>query len=277
MSVPPKTCVIANCMNTDELSLAVKSNMKLEFSGKHALIVGGTSELGIAVAKRLLDEGLKITITARNNDRMEYLQERLNARDGLPWQGAVLDLSASPEVLDGFFQTAGDDIDYLIDMAHSHFERLIASASVSDVYRYFEQNISFRAALIQRLGRTMLKRKKGRMLFISSIAAIRSNPGQGFYAASKLACEALYRSLGSELGAKGVTTVSLRPGYINAGRGREYIETLKSKGTRIAKNKVLTLNRVAETILFFLSDQAHGFNAVEIMLDGGSSAQKQET
>jgi 3-oxoacyl-[acyl-carrier protein] reductase len=110
---------------------------------------------------------------------------------------------------------------------------------------------------------------------VSSSAAYRPNPGQGFYAASKLASEALYRNLGLELGEHGVTAVILRPGYIDAGRGKKYMQ---GKGGDILRmvpiKRVLNTAEVAETILFLLSDSAAGFNATEISLDGGLTAGK---
>ena len=121
----------------------------------------------------------------------------------------------------------------------------------------------------------MLKKKKGRLIFVSSTAADMPNPGQGFYAAAKLASEALYRNLGLELGDRGITTVSLRPGYIDSGRGREYIKTRGEDVLEMVPIKrALTGTEVAETILFLLSDSAAGFNATEISLDGGLTAGK---
>ena len=121
----------------------------------------------------------------------------------------------------------------------------------------------------------MLKKKRGRLVFVSSSAADRPNPGQGFYAASKLASEALYKNLGLELGGRGITTVTLRPGYVDAGRGKKYLQTRKEEVLRMVPIKrAITGAEVAETILFFLSDSAAGFNATEIALDGGLTAGK---
>ncbi len=121
----------------------------------------------------------------------------------------------------------------------------------------------------------MLKKRKGRLVFISSTAARRSNPGQGFYAAAKLASEALYRNMGIELGGRGVTAVIVRPGYVDAGRGKVYMEA--EGGKILAKTpikRVITQEEVAETILFLLSDGAAGINATEIAIDGGLTAGK---
>ena len=106
-------------------------------------------------------------------------------------------------------------------------------------------------------------------------AAVRPNPGQGFYAAAKVASEALYRNLGLELGGRGITTVTLRPGYIDEGRGRAFLESRGDSAlAKVPIGRPLTSQEVAETILFYLSDSAGGVNATEISMDGGLTAGK---
>ena len=121
----------------------------------------------------------------------------------------------------------------------------------------------------------MLSRRRGRMVYVSSTAAGRPNPGQGFYAAAKLACEALYRNLGIEMAAKGITTVIVRPGYVDSGRGERFIANLDEprKGQWPA-GWVLTAEQVAGQIVYLLSEQAQGLNATALTLDGGMTAGK---
>jgi 3-oxoacyl-[acyl-carrier protein] reductase len=136
------------------------------------------------------------------------------------------------------------------------------------VHVYFTENISFRAEVLKTAGRIMLRKRKGRLVFISSTAAARPNPGQGFYAAAKLASEALYRNMGLELGGRGITTVILRPGYVNAGRGRAYMEE-KNVLEAVPIKRAVTKEEIAETVLFLLSESAAGMNATIITMDGG--------
>lgn len=154
-------------------------------------------------------------------------------------------------------------------------ESLIGSADPDSIHHFFSENVSFRAELLRTASRIMLRKKRGRMIFVSSAAASRSNPGQGFYAASKLASEALYRSIGIELGSRGITTVTLRPGYIDAGRGKKYLSVRGEPALKaVPLMRALTSREVAEAILFFLSDHAVAFNATEIHMDGGLTAGK---
>jgi len=121
----------------------------------------------------------------------------------------------------------------------------------------------------------MLKKRRGRLIYISSSAAERPNPGQGFYAAAKLASEALYRNMGLEMGERGITTAILRPGYVDAGRGAIF---MRKHGRvlleMIPVKRAITQEEIAQTILFLLSDSAISINATAIVLDGGLTAGK---
>ncbi len=247
--------------------------MKLNFSGNRVLITGGTCDLAVTLAKLTAETGLYPILTARTEKGLADIDEVMKPFSG-KFETALLDF-ADQSTLVPLFDQIKDDLDYMVDFAHTDYERLVASADPDASYKYFEENLAFRSALISRSARTMLKKKRGRMVYISSSAAISPNPGQGFYASAKLASEALYKNIGLELGSRGITTVSLRPGYINAGRGKDFInKNEKSLFSRIPIKRALGNKEVAETILFFLSDSATGFNAVEITFDGGLSAGK---
>ncbi len=247
--------------------------MELKFSGSKALITGGTSELGICVSKLMIQAGLFPILTYRNEKGKKIILKSLKEHPG-SFSTVLLNFSDPSTIVDAFKEFK-DDIDYLIDIAHTDYENLIPLSGSDDIQDYFKMNISIRSDLIKRASRAMLKKKKGRLIFVSSSAANRSSAGQGFYAASKLASEALYRNLGIELGSRGITTVMLRPGYIDIGRGKKYLEkNMKDALNKIPIKRVLKCEEVAETIMFFMSDSANGFNATEITLDGGMNSVK---
>ena len=248
--------------------------MKLTFSGNRALILGGTCELGVFLAKEMIKAGLFPILTYRNENGYKNILKQLQSVKG-KYDTFYLDFTDRLS-LKSLFSGIHDDLDFLVDFVQGNFENLVASADCDAVYRYFEENISFRAEILKMVARAMLKKKRGRLVFISSAAATRPNPGQGFYAASKLASEALYKNLGLELGSRGITTVTLRPGYIDAGRGKKYLQ-IKKDGPLCAVpvKRAVTCKELTETVLFFLSDSSRTFNAVEISMDGGLTSGKQ--
>ena len=245
--------------------------MELKFSGQRVLILGGSCELALTLAELLIKEGLFPVVTWRSQKGEIRVKERLQ-----PFSGEYglerLDMGSRTSIA-SLYAAIGHDLDYLVDFAHGDMESLIGAANSHSIHNYFSENVSFRAELLKRAARIMLKNRRGRLIFISSAAACKPSPGQGFYAAAKLACEALYRNLGLELGSRGVTTLSLRPGYIDAGRGKAYLDQDSEAILRkVPTGKALSCREVAETILFFLSDSATGFNATEINMDGGMTA-----
>jgi 3-oxoacyl-[acyl-carrier protein] reductase len=247
--------------------------MRLEFFGRRVLILGGSCDLAITLAGLLIQEGLQPILTWRSEAGRERLGARLKVFSGR-YETVHLDLSGRTS-LDSLFSQVRDDLDYVVDFAQGDMECLIGSANPDDIHRYVSANVSTRAELLRMAARIMVGKKRGRMVFISSSAASRPNPGQGFYAAAKLASEAIYRSLGLELAGRGVTTVTLRPGYIEAGRGKKYLEVREQEALRaVPLGRALTCKEVAEAVIFFLSDGACAFNATEIAMDGGLTAGK---
>jgi len=247
--------------------------MQLTFAGKRALLLGGSCELAVTLARAMIETELFPLLTWRSRKGRAYIDEKLQAYEGR-YDTLHLDFSQRAS-LSALSERIAEEIDFSVDFAQGNFETLIASADEEQVYRYFEENISFRAAAIRKIARAMLKRKQGRLLFVSSAAAERPNPGQGFYAAAKLASEALYRNLGLELGNRGITTLCLRPGYIDAGRGRPYLQQhAKDIAAKVPIKRALSAREVAQSLLFFLSESAAGFNAACIPLDGGLTAGK---
>ena len=240
----------------------------MKFTGNRALILGGSCDLAITLARCMIEAGLFPILTYRSEKGLEYITKSLKTSKR-EYSAFLLEFG-NRDSMNSLFRQTGDNIDYMIDFVHGNFESLIASADVDRIYSYFAENVSFRAEIVKRVARIMMKNKRGRLIYISSSAAARPNPGQGFYAAAKLASEAIYKNLGLELGGHGITTITLRPGYIDSGRGRQFIRAHTHEVfNKTPIKRALTKKEVAETILFYLSDSAAGFNATEISMNGG--------
>ncbi|MGD8837080.1 MAG: SDR family oxidoreductase [Desulfobacteraceae bacterium] len=238
-----------------------------------ALILGGSCELAIGVAMVMVEKGLHPIVTYRSDRGRARIDESLQHAGGR-YTGLPLDLSKRASFTP-LRQELDQGMDYLVDFAHGELEGLVASADKRAVVSYFETNIANRAEVLQQVSRIMTAQRNGRMVYVSSAAAQRPNPGQGYYAAAKRACEALYRNVGLELAARGVTTVTLRPGYIDAGRGLRYLEKKADHALdKVPLARALGINEVVDTIMFLLSDSAVGFNATELTMDGGLTSGK---
>lgn len=241
--------------------------MNLAFTGKTVIITGGNCEMALCLAKLSIGEGLFPVLGYRSDEAKEAIESALEGHEGA-YATCEIDFSRE-ETLSNALEGLAHSPDYLVDLAHGDYETLVSSASSHTLSAYMHENIAQRALWLRTITRSMIQNKFGRLVFVSSTAAGRPNPGQGLYAASKLAAEALYKNISLELGAFGISSVSLRPGYVDSGRGKAYI----AKNRKQVK-QALSASQVAQTLLFLMSDAALGFNATELVMDHGLTAGK---
>ena len=174
------------------------------------IITGGSSQLGMALARALREDGANTLSVCRSSEGLARCGEA-----GL----SCLPLDEPESLPERCRGLLGEPPAHLVDLMHSRFESLIAGAAPEAIMEWAAVDIGLRARLVRAVGRSMLARRFGRCVFVSSSAAECPAEGQGYYAAAKLAGEALYRSLAVELSGRGVTACSLRLSWLDAGRG----------------------------------------------------------
>uniref|UniRef100_B8DPQ2 Short-chain dehydrogenase/reductase SDR n=1 Tax=Nitratidesulfovibrio vulgaris (strain DSM 19637 / Miyazaki F) TaxID=883 RepID=B8DPQ2_NITV9 len=258
------------------------------------LIAGGTCELGLALGAALAADGMAVTLTARDAAGAARIHAalpeaavlRLHARE--PQRNAAGQDCSTPPAIDG--AEAEDDTPetlperaraalgeaprLFVDLLHSRFECLLAGADPADIDLWAARDIAFRARLLRAVSRSMLAARDGRCVFVSSSAAERAAPGQGYYAAAKLAGEALYRAVGVELAPRGVTACSLRLGWLEAGRGAPFLQSRAAGAPLPPTRRTVTVTEAVQTLRFLLSAPATAINATTLTCDGGFGALK---
>ena len=163
---------------------------------------------------------------------------------------------------------------HLADLLHSRFEQLVAMAAPEAIERWADDDIALRARCLRAVSRAMLARRFGRCVFVSSSAAQRPSPGQGWYAAAKLAGEGLYRSLGVELAGRGLSACSARLSWLDAGRGHEFLSRHGQVARAMPAGRCLGPDDVLPGLCFLLSAEAAAINGSVVTLDGGLGALK---
>lgn len=239
--------------------------MKLFFNGP-VLITGGSSELGLRLARALRSEQAMTLSVCHSDAGMELCRQA-----NLPC--TMLD---EPETLPERCRALlGKPPAHLADLMHSRFETLLAASPPEAIMSWAAEDIGIRARLVRAVGRSMLATRFGRCIFVSSAAADCPAPGQGYYAAAKLAGEALYRSLAVELSSRGVTAASLRLSWIDAGRGKPFLVRSQEKAVkRMPTRRLVSMDEAVDTLLYLLSASTSSFNGTVLTLDGGLSATK---
>lgn len=235
------------------------------------MILGGGSAMGLAVARAMLTAELPVVCTVRPD---APACDRPDGAVFLPLSPGH-DPSDSAETLP---ERARDILGaypyYLVDFLHSRFECLVAQASPDEISVWAATDIALRARCLRGLTRAMLPARAGRAVFVSSVAADRPAAGQGYYAAAKLAGEALYRATALELAGRGITTCSLRLGLLDAGRGHDYLHARHQGREKDPAARLLNLDEVTAVILFLLSPAGTAINATTLTMDAGTSALK---
>ena len=247
----------------------------MTFHGAHAYVLGASSDIGMATALLLREAGLKLTLSAASKKGMLRLAAVFPEATKLELnlETIAADTATESDTALALFEGL-EPPDYLVDCMQSDFEAFVAGADPVAAAHYLTTNISARAVCLREISRGMLAKRFGRCVFTSSTAASVPNAGQGYYAAAKQAGETLYRSLGAELAGRGVTTCSLRLGYVESGRGKRYLQQHPDVHDRIPAKRAITPDEAARTILFLLSDAATMINATNITMDGGLTACK---
>ncbi len=142
------------------------------------MILGGTCDLALTLAERMIRTGLFPTLTFRDDVGRAAISERLRAYEG---RYAALELAMTPDSPphDGRFRQTVGRLDFWVDFAQGEMDALVAGADEADVRGYVGQNIACRAALLKQAARMMLENRRGRMVFISSTATARAEPRPG--------------------------------------------------------------------------------------------------
>lgn len=242
--------------------------MRLSFDGP-VLLLGGGCTLGLAVAAALRAEAAAVLAVCGSE-----AGERACAEAGL----AVEPLGDIESLPRRCADRLGELPGHLLDLRHSRRESLLAGMPPAEIDAWAAEDIALRARTLRAVTRAMLSRRFGRCVFVSSSAALRPSPGQGWYAAAKLAGEALYRSAGAELAGRGVTACSVRLSWLDAGRGRDFLargETARRAASAMPSGRLLRLEEAVTPLVFLLSREASGINACTVDIDGGLGAVKQ--
>ena len=230
------------------------------FEGKVALVTGGNSGIGLAVATALVNEGAKVVLSGRNEATVAAAVKTL----GETATGVV---AATREFgggrLDVLFCNAGiGAFGPIATISEQKWDELMA-VNVKGVYFTVQKALPLMAS-------------GGAIVLNASVAAGKGDPGSSMYAASKAAVRSLGRSLGAELVAAGIRVNVVSPGPIEtpifgkAGMNEQQIADLKvAWSERNPMKRFGTPEEIAATVLFLASDAASYITGVDLLVDGG--------
>ena len=237
-----------------------------------ALIAGGSCDIGGAIARRLARNGARVLVGyCARAEAAQATAEQINAAGGraqaVPLD--VLDAAAVEAVCQGIHERHGR-LDILVNGAAINVEAPALGLADEDWDRVLATNVSAAFRLCRAAAKYMVLGRWGRIVNISSIAAVHGGRGQVNYAASKAALESMTRVLALELGRKGVRANCVAPGTIASGMSeRVRAEHEQELLGAIAVRRFGAPEDVAETVAFLASDAADYITGQVIRVDGG--------
>ena len=236
---------------------------------RRALITGGSGGIGAAICRRLATDGFAVVVHANSGlARAESLAAELRAQ-GHAAQAVAFDLSnpaATAAAVDGLL--ADGPVQVLVNNAGLHDDAIFPGMRAEQWQRVIDVNLNGFFHLTQPLMLPMIRTRWGRVINITSVAAIAGNRGQVNYAAAKGALHAATKSLALEVASRGITVNAVAPGII---------ATLMSAGNFDAEavarlvpmKRVGQPEEVADLVGFLASDQAAYISGQIISINGG--------
>ena len=243
------------------------------FDGKVALVTGGNSGIGLAVARGLVAEGARVVVAGRDAESVAAAVAGLGAMacgvaaDAGSLAGIDRVVGAAREFgggrLDIVFANAGvATFGPLGSTTEAQYDALMA-INVKGVYFTVQKAVA-------------LMRQGGSIVLNASVAASRGNPAGSLYGASKAAVRSLARTFGAELVGRGIRVNVVSPGPIEtplyARTGLTADAAAALKGTWAERNPMKrfgSVDEVAAAVLFLASDAASYVTGVELPVDGG--------
>ena len=187
--------------------------MNQEWKGKWALVTGGSSGIGVALARQLAAGGTYLVLTARRRERLEELARALQQSHGIRTEVFTADLARpeAPQEIYDFTKQKGIEIDLLINNAGLALGTAPAqNASLDQWNQMIETNITGLVTLTYKLLSTLIARK-GAIINISSVAASYPYPGGNVYGGTKAFVSQFSLGLRSDLHGTGVRVTSVEP------------------------------------------------------------------
>ena len=245
---------------------------------KRALITGGSSGLGKAIALKFVQEGADIAIFGTNAERAQSVVQRAEELKVRPDQRityATLDVGKKKEVDEkvSTLLTEWGGVDILVNSAGITRDTLFMKMNEEEWDQVIETNLKSVYNLTHALTRPMMKARSGKIIHITSVIGLTGNPGQVNYSASKLGILGLTRSLARELGPRNINVNCIAPGFFETpmtdGLSDEQKKRILDK---VPMGRLGRPEEIAEAALFLASSMSDYMTGQVLTVDGGMIA-----
>jgi 3-oxoacyl-[acyl-carrier protein] reductase len=221
-------------------------------------VTGGNRGIGRAVAEAFLAAGDKVAVTTRSGGAPDgALDVRCDVTDPGQVEAAYAEIEA-----------AHGPVEVLVANAGITSDTLLLRMSEDDWSSVIDTNLSGSYRLAKRAAKGMLRLRRGRIIFVSSVVGLLGSAGQANYAASKAGLVGLARSLARELGSRGITANVVAPGFVETDMTAVLTDDQKNAiKAQVPLGRYASVDEIADAITW-LADAGYVTGAV-IPVDGG--------
>jgi len=239
--------------------------MKIDLTGKTALVTGASRGIGEAIARRLAETGAHVLCAARSAERVNQLAAEIGNATGVE-----LDITA-PDVRERIGALLKErPIDILVNNAGVTDDDLFIRMKPEAWTKVLSTNLDSAFHITQEIVKKMLRARWGRVINISSVVGLMGNPGQVNYASSKAALIGFTKSLALEIGSRNITVNAVAPGYISTTMTDALGDEARQKLTeRIAVRRLGTPDDIAHAVVFLASEEASYITGTVLNVSGG--------
>jgi 3-oxoacyl-[acyl-carrier protein] reductase len=245
-----------------------------ELVGRVALVTGGSRGIGRAIALELARRGASLVVNYRQDAEQAAAVCEEIAALGARALALRADVSQGTEV-DRLFAEIGDAmgaVEILVNNAGVTRDNLLIRLSEADWDTVLDTDLKSAFLCTRAALRGMLRARWGRVVSISSVIALGSNPGQASYAAAKAGLLALTRTVAREVGSRGITVNAVAPGFVETEMtARLTPQARQQLVERIALERLGTAEDVAQAVAFLCSPAGDYITGHTLMVDGGLS------
>ena len=238
----------------------------LKLEGKTAVITGGNSGIGLAIAQRFVEEGAHVFITGRRRAQLDEAVALIGGRVEAV-QGDVTRASDLDRLFDTVKEKAGR-LDILVTSSGVSEFSTLESTTEEHFDKAFDVNVRGMVFTVKRAVQYMAS--GGTIVLVGSIAGSIGNPGYGTYSATKAAVRSYARTWTSELAGRGIRVNTLSPGPIDTPMFDAVSDEVRMSLThRIPLNRMGLPEEVATAALFLASADSSFVAGAELCIDGG--------
>ena len=242
--------------------------MKIDLTGRVALVTGSTRGIGREIAAALAGAGARVAVSGRSAETAAEVASAIGG-DAHGFACDIADMASAAALVESVEKHFGS-CDILVNNAGITRDNLLMRLKDDDWDAVLDANLRGAFATIRAASRGMMKRRWGRIINITSVVGITGNKGQANYAASKAGLIGLTKSVAKELASRNILANAVAPGFIDTDMTAAMTADARTElSSQIPLGRLGTPGDIAGVCAFLASEHASYITGQVFVVDGG--------